>query len=139
MIYAVGINTSKKTIHMILAPIIRLIISVSLCYLLIPQLGLTGIGIASLFSVIISNTYRILVGLHYYGTNQKEWKIASLWLICIIVSVFVMYSTTLLSDICICLGLNAISLILINKEGIVLVKKMGGLLLSKKLMRGKKL
>ena len=139
MIYAVGINTSKKTIHMILAPIIRFVISVSLCYLLIPQLGLTGIGVASLFSVIMSNAYKILVGLHYYGTNQKEWKITLLWLICIVVSIFVMYSTTLLSDICICIGLCAISFIIMNKEGIVLVKKMSKLLLSKKLMRGNKL
>lgn len=137
MIYAVGINTSKKTFHMIFAPIIRIIISIGLCYLLIPQLGLTGVGIASLISIIISSTYRILVGLHYYGTNKKEWKITLLWIICIIVSIFVMYSTTLFSDICICISLFILSFIIINKEGIILAKKIKEIFFPNKLKREK--
>ena len=133
LIYYVGINTAKKTVHMISAPMIQIIISVILCCLLIPEFGLLGAGIASLFSIIISRIYRIVLGLHYYGTERREWKIALLWLICAVAAVFTMYSTTLVSDITVCITLCILSLVVINTEGVNLVKKMNSLLFSKKI------
>ena len=101
--------------------------------MLIPEFGLLGAGIASLFSIIISRIYRIVLGLHYYGTERREWKIALLWLICAVAAVFTMYSTTIVSDITVCITLCILSLVVINTEGVNLVKKMNGLLFSKKI------
>lgn len=132
IIYAVGINTSKKTLHLIISPIIRLLLSVTLCYLLIPKFGLIGVGLTSLLSVVISKIYRIIVGFHYYGTNMNEWKIIFLWCICIFISAFVMFSTSFISDVCVCIFLFLICAAVINREGIDLIKNIKKIFFNKK-------
>ena len=131
LIYSVGINTAKKTVHVICASLIQIIISVALCYLLIPKTGLIGAGIASLFSIIISRIYKIVLGLYYYGTGRREWKTSLLWLMGAVASVIVMFSTTVVSDVFVFIALGVVCFIVINREGIILLKRMGDLFIAK--------
>ncbi len=124
VIYSVGINTSKKSQHMFVAPIIQVIVSVTLCYLLIPQYGLVGIGLAHLVSVLANNSYRMIIGLRLYDTDINEWKTMALCCVSIVASVFVMFSHTLMSDICTAISIILISLLIVNKEGRRITDKM---------------
>lgn len=118
LIYSVGLNISKKTVHMIVSPVVQMAVSFSLCYLLIPSMGLIGVGIASLAGVASSKLYRIIFGLHYYGTGHKEIKIALLWTVGAAASIFVMFSTSFMSDLIVCLVLCVTGILVVNREGI---------------------
>lgn len=131
LIYSVGLNISKKTVHMVASPVIQMAVSFSLCYLLIPSMGLIGVGIASLAGVVFSKLYRIIFGLHYYGTEKKEIKVVLLWIIGGIASIITMFSVSFISDLVIFLILCALTALIINREGIDMIKRIGSMLMSK--------
>ena len=131
LIYSVGLNISKKTVHMVVSPAIQMLISFALCYLLIPSMGLIGVGIASLAGVVFSKLYRIIFGLHYYSTEKKEIKVVLLWIIGGIASIITMFSVSFISDLVIFLILCALTALIINREGIDMIKRIGSMLMSK--------
>ena len=122
LIYGIGLNTEKKTSHVLISPFIQITLSLGLCYSLIPKMGLLGVGIASMVSVAASKTYQIVMGLKLYGTGKKEWKVSVLWVLSVCVSIFVMFSTSLLSDFLVFIVLGFFSIFIINKEGIDIIK-----------------
>lgn len=136
MIYAIGLNTEKKTVHILISPIIQIIVSLSLCFLLIPRLGLIGIGIASMISVVVSKTYRIFMGLSMYSTGKNEWKIAILWSSSVFFSIYVMFFKTLLSDCIVFIVLTSLSILVLNKEGVAIIKTRGQMFIPQKFVRG---
>ena len=132
IIYSVGINIEKKTYHFIISPIIQAVVSFILCFLLIPKFGLCGIALASLASLIISKTYRIAVGLYYYDSGKSEIKTIILCSLCIIASVFSMFSLNIASDCAVFAILIASTLIVTGKELLPLIKSMIGLIKPQK-------
>ena len=116
IIYSVGINIKKKTMYFIISPLLQLSISVGLCYLLVPSMGLVGVAIATLASLVISKTYRILMGMHFYNSGVSEWKAVALCAVGVAAAVFTLFSTSLLSDVAVFVGLLATVVIVINKE-----------------------
>lgn len=126
-VYSVGINIRKKTVHLIIAPIIQIVVSVALCYLLIPSLGLIGVGVAILCSIGLSRGYRILVGLHYYDTGHVEIKPLLVCGLCAVAAVAVMFLTSLTSDVLISVSLLAAVCAIMNKEMVSTAKAMWAL------------
>lgn len=116
MIYGVGINIKKKTIHYIISPLLQLTSSVGLAYLLIPKYGLIGVGLSTLISIFISRLYRIVVGLKLYSTNQSEIKSIFLYMLCIVIAILSMYFTTLGSDIIMSLILLIFTYVVVGKD-----------------------
>ena len=131
-IYSVGINIKKKTVHFVVEPIIQIIVSVALCYLLIPSLKLIGIGIAILSSIVLSRLYRMVVGLRLYSSGTSEWKSVLLCVVCTAVSVLSMFLTTLKHDIILAICLVLFTLIIMNKDIAVICKTFLSLVSSKK-------
>lgn len=132
IIYSVGINIKKKTFYFIISPLLQLGISVGLCFWLVPSMGLTGVAIATLASLVISKTYRILVGMHFYNTGVSEWKAVALCALGVAASVFTLFSTTLISDMAVFAALLVAVVLIVNKEFVSLVCSM------KELLRGNK-
>lgn len=115
-IYGVGINIEKKTIHLVISPLIQIILSMGLCYALIPQFGLCGVGIAVIISIFVSRIYRVAIGLHFYGTGIEEYKAYILWIICAGISVVSMFFTSIVSDVVLFIFLILIMALLLNKD-----------------------
>lgn len=130
IIYSVGINIKKKTGYFIVSPLLQLAISVGLCYLLVPTMGLVGVAIATLASLVISKTYRMLVGMHLYNTGVSEWKTVALCIFGVAASVFTLFSTSLVSDVLVFALLIALVVIVVNKEFVSLIRSM------KEILRG---
>lgn len=131
IVYSVGINIKKRTIHFIISPLIQGIVSFTLSFLLIPSMGLIGIGIASLASIATSRLYRIAVGLYYYNTGVSEWKSVLLCFIGTAVSVMSLYFTSLKFDI-IAFAVLVLSLaVIVNKDIFALSHTMIGLFTKK--------
>ena len=133
IIYSVGINIKKKTGYFIISPLLQLGISVGLCYLLVPTMGLVGVAMATLASLVISKTYRILVGIHLYNTGVSEWKTVVLCVAGVAASVFALFSTSMISDILVFLGLIMAVIVIVNRDLVSLVRSL------KSIMRGKDL
>lgn len=131
MIYGVGINISKKTVHYIISPALQAVISILLCYLTIPKLGLIGVGISTLVSIIASRMYRVVVGLYYYDTGTPEFKNIFIYVICAIASVVSMFCTSLTADIIISLSVTALTFITFSKEFKPLLKDVKKLIQTK--------
>ena len=121
-IYSVGINIRKKTVHFVVAPILQIIASVALCYLLIPSLGLIGVGIAVLVSIGISRFYQIIMGLHSYNTGCVEVKTFLLCGLCVVAAVTSMFFTTLKDDLILSLLLLAASFVIMNRDILVIIR-----------------
>lgn len=127
IIYSVGINIKKKTYHLIISPIIQAAISFALCFLLIPKLGLAGIAIASLASLVISKTYRIFVGIHYYGTGKTEIKPIILCVLATaasVISIFLSSEGGFIYDVILSLALIGVSAVIVNRDIFSLMKSM---------------
>ena len=138
IIYSVGINIKKKTGYFIVSPLLQLGISVGLCYLLVPMMGLIGVAIATLASLVISKTYRILVGMHFYNTGVSEWKTVILCALGVTASVFTLFSITLVSDILVFVSLIALTVVVINKDLMTLVRSMKGVMRGNDLTKEKR-
>ena len=131
-IYSVGINVKKKTVHMIIAPAIQVISSLALCFALIPKLGLVGIGISSLVSVVLSRLYRIVMGVNSYSTGVSEWKSYSLCAVCVLMAFVSMFFTSFIADVIICSLLIALTFLIVNAEIVKLCKDFFSLLKKNK-------
>lgn len=132
IIYSVGINIKKKTGYFIVSPLLQFGISVGLCYCLVPTMGLIGVAIATLASLVISKTYRMMVGMHFYNTGVSEWKTIVLCTLGVFASVFTLFSTSLISDVLVFVGLMLALVLLINKDVVWLVRSMKELLQNNK-------
>jgi len=128
IIYSVGINIKKKTGYFIISPLLQLGISVGLCYLLVPTMGLVGVAIATLASLVVSKTYRIMVGMHFYNTGASEWKVVVLCALGVAAAVLTLFSTTLLSDVLVCTALLVAVAVIMNKDFVTLVRSMKDIL-----------
>ena len=133
VIYSVGINIKKKTWHLVIAPILQLITSVALCYTLIPKMGLVGVGLAVFISLNINRFYTIIVGLKLYGTGTSEAKMYIIAALSTVAAILSLYYTELLSDIIMSSTLIAVSALVMNKEILVTVKNVLGLLKKSKM------
>ncbi len=116
IIYSVGINIKKKTGYFIVSPLLQLGISVGLCYLLVPSMGLVGVAIATLASLVISKTYRIMVGMHLYNTGVSEWKSVILCIAGVAASVLALFFNTWFSNSLVCAALIVAVVLIVNKE-----------------------
>ena len=123
LIYSVGIDIKKKTGLLILIPIIQVVISVALCYILIPKLGLVGVAISILTSLSVSKIFKMCVGLRLYNTDIIEWKAAVLCAAGIIAAIITLFSTSFISDAIVCVSLIGIVIAIVNKELFVIIKK----------------
>ncbi len=132
VIYGVGINIKKKTIHFVIAPIIQFIISIILCFTLIPKLGLVGVALASLISILSSRLYRIIVGLTLYSSGKSEIKSILLCIVCAFTAIASMFFTSLISDMTLSVGLIILMIIVMNKELIPVIKTIISLIKPKK-------
>lgn len=137
IIYSVGINIKKKTGYFIVSPLLQLGISIGLCYLLVPTMGLTGVAIATLASLVISKTYRILVGMHFYNTGVSEWKTVVLCTLGVAASVFALFYTSLVSDVLVFVVVIAATIAVVNKDLMMLVRSMKGIMRGKDLSKKK--
>ena len=122
MIYGVGINIKKKTIHYVISPILQLVLSLGMAYLLIPRYGLIGVGLSTLISITVSRFYRVIVGLKLYNTKENEFKSLFLNGVCILLSVLSMFFISVYSDILICLILLLMTVFVTFKDIIPLYK-----------------
>lgn len=121
-IYAVGINIKKKTSHYVIIPLLQILISFTTCYLLIPRIGLTGVGYSMLVSLFVSRLYRIILGLHYYNTGTNELTSFILWFVCISFSVLSMHFTSMTADFVMFVTLFISVICLLNRKLIVFYK-----------------
>ena len=124
IIYSVGINIKKKTGYFIVSPLLQLVISVSLCFLLVPRMGLVGVAIASLASLVISKTYRIMVGMRLYNSGVSEWKSVALCVIGVAASVFALFFNTWLSNALVFAALIAAVAVIVNKEFVSMIRSL---------------
>ena len=85
-VYSIGINLKCKTSYHILTPILQGVISVILCRLLIPKLGLSGAGIAIAVSLFISRGLKALLGIRECCTGQTLTRPILILLVCLIIS-----------------------------------------------------
>ncbi len=139
IIYSVGINIKKKTFYFIISPLLQLGISVGMCFWLVPILGLKGVALASLVSLVVSKTYRIMMGIRLYNTGVSEWKTVVLCIGGVAASVFALFFTSFISDLLVFVSLIALVAIVINKEFVSLIRSMKSILRgSKKGQEGEK-
>lgn len=122
LIYSCGIEIRKKTKVLILIPLLQGGLSIGLCLLLIPSLGLVGVAIATLVSTMISKGLRMFIGLKLYDSGRSEWKSAVLIALGGVVSVASLFFISLESDLLMAFGLMILVLIIANKEIIEIMK-----------------
>lgn len=132
VIYGSGINITKKTIHHVIEPIIQILISVICCYLLIPSMGLRGAGVAVLISIVVSRTYKIIVGLHLYDTGASEHKMWILMGVCTIAAFASLFLTSFTADLVMFIVLIAALLLVLNKDLLTVIQTAKTLMLPKK-------
>lgn len=132
VIYGSGINITKKTIHHVIEPIIQIVLSAACCYLLIPTMGLIGVGIAVLVSIVVSRTYKILVGLRLYDTGASEHKMWILMGICTSVAFASLFFTSLMADVIMFAVLIVSMLLILNKDLLEVIQTAKTLILPKK-------
>lgn len=135
VIYGSGINIVKKTIHHIVEPLIQIVISVVLCYLLIPTFELVGAGIAVVVSIVISRTYKNVVGLHFYSTGVTERKTWVLMGICTVVALASLFLTSLMADVIMFTILIVSMLLILNKDLLTIIQTAKTLLVPKKVVK----
>lgn len=135
VIYGSGINIVKKTVHHIIEPIIQIAISVLCCYLLIPSLGLQGVGIAVLVSVVVSRTYKNIVGIHLYDTGMSEHKMWILMGICAVVALASLFFTGFIADVIMFILLIVSMLVVMNKDLLMVIQTAKTLMIPKRKMK----
>ena len=121
-IYGAGINVAKKTIHHVIEPVLQLVLTIGLCFWLLPILGLRGIGIALLLSMMISRTYKIIVGLHLYDTGVSEYKMWILMALCTAVALASLFFTSLMADVVMFVVLIAAMFLILNKDLLTVIQ-----------------
>lgn len=134
IIYSVGVNIEKKTVHFVIATMLQIVSSLLACYLLIPPLGLTGAALSMLISVGISHFYRIIAGLRYYGTGRSEVKAFLLCIVSILAAVYALVYTELYSDILLSGLLVLAAFAIVNKDLLPIIRSVVGLIKPDKKM-----
>lgn len=132
IVYGAGISITKKTMHHVIEPVAQLLISTGLCYWLLPILGLTGVGVAMLASMMISRTYKIIVGLHLYNTGVSEHKMWVLVSLCTAVAFSSLFFTSFLADAVMSALLIAAMLLVLNKDLLAVIQTAKTWLIPKK-------
>ena len=132
MVYGAGINIAKKTMHHVIEPVVQLIVSATLCYWLLPIFGLVGVGIAMLVSMMISRTYKMIVGLHLYDTGVSEHKMWFLAGLCTVVAFASLFFTGFLADAVMSAVLIAAMVLILNKDLLAVIHTAKTLLIPKK-------
>ena len=128
IIYSVGINIKKKTKHLIFIPIAQLVISLILCYMLIPRMGLIGVALASFISLVVTKIYKIYMGLYLYDSGQSEWKATTIGIIGIVIALLSLFFTSLCSDVILTLILIVSVLTVANRELVESIKNLTGMM-----------
>ena len=100
----------------------KAVVSVTLCFILVPKMGLLGAAIASLASLVVSKTYRILVGIKLYNTGTAEWKSVLLCIVGVIASVTSMFFSDFRSDLITAVIIIITLATVVNKDIILLSK-----------------
>lgn len=131
-VYGCGINITRKTLHHVVVPIVQLILSAVLCYWLLPMMGLAGIGIALLVSMMISRTYQIIVGLHLYDTGVSEHKMWILMGLCTAAAFASLFFTAFLADVVMFAVLIVSMLLILNKDLLTVIQTAKTMLIPKK-------
>ena len=116
LIYGIGINIQKKTIHHVISPVIQIVISAFIYILLVPRMGLVGVGVAKLVSTSVSRIYKIAVGVHYYDTGSSETRNMVLCVLYVAASLCSLFHTSFAADLVLCLMLLAAMCVLTSKE-----------------------
>ena len=116
VIYGSGINIAKKTIHHVIEPLIQIVLSVVCCYLLVPTLEIKGVGIAVLVSIVISRTYKNVVGLYLYNSGSSEHKMWILMGVCTVVAFATLLFTSFAADLVMFIVLIVAMLLVMNKD-----------------------
>ncbi len=122
IIYSVGIDIKKKTGYLVVSPLIQCVISILLCYILVPSMGLVGVGIAVLISTGVSRFYRIIAGLKLYNSGVSEVKSIALCILSTIAVMLALFFTSLLADVVIFAALCILTIVIINKDIVPMVK-----------------
>ena len=122
LIYSIGIDIQKKTYHLVIAPIIQGVLSIVLCFWLIPEMGLIGVAIATLVSQVAAKTYRIIVGVALYGTGRVEWKPVVVIGLCCVVAITSLFFTGFVFDAIFTCLILAVLVLTVNKEAMALFK-----------------
>lgn len=131
IVYSVGVNINKKkTYHLMISPALQAVVSVTLCFILVPKMGLLGAAIASLASLVVSKTYRILVGIKLYNTGTAEWKSVLLCIVGVIASVTSMFFSDFRSDLITAVIIIITLATVVNKDIILLSKSIFALVKS---------
>lgn len=131
-IYGSGINIAKKTVHHIIEPVMQIAISAVCCYWLLPYFGLIGVGIAVLVSIVLSRTYKIIVGLHLYHTGVSEYKMWVLMGLCTAVAFASLFFTSLMADVIMFIILIAAMLLILNKDLLMVIQTVKTLMVPSK-------
>ena len=113
---------------MVLGPILQIVVSVTLAYILIPKLGLIGIGLAVLISVAINRLFSIIMGLYFYDTGVPEIKMFMLCALCVGAAVISLFWTSLIGDVVVSVSLLAALVLIFNKDMVSVVKYLMDLL-----------
>ena len=132
VIYSVGINIKKKTWHLIIAPVFQFILSVIMCFLLIPKYGLVGVGLAILVSTGVNRFYTIIVGLRLYDTGENETKTIIVIIASIAAAVISLFRTSLLDDIAVSVALFVFAIIVMNKDLLTIINVFTEMVLKRK-------
>ncbi len=132
LIYAVGINIKKKTSYLVLIPVIQLVLSVVFCYLLIPNMGLVGVAIATFISISLSKIFKMILGIHFYDSGVSEWKASALCAAGMAASLISLFFTSFISDVLLSMALIIVILVVVNKELIQILKTMPVILKGRK-------
>lgn len=115
-IYGSGINIRKKTIHFIVSPFIQIVVSIILCYITVPALGLVGVGISTLISITLSRIYRIVVGMKLFDTGVKEGKVIAIYCFCFVTTLISLFFTSLVADVAVSISLFALTIAISLKD-----------------------
>ena len=98
-IYSIGINIRKKTVYLIIFPVVQIIISIGFLYFCLPRLGLVATGISYLLSIAASRGLQIIIALHYYGTGRGYAKLAFMMGLYTVVGILSCFFSSLQFDV----------------------------------------
>ena len=121
-VYSIGIYIKKKTLNRTIVPIIRILISLPILAIGLPNLGLKATGLAYLLSIAVSRTVEIRMALHYYGTGRSNYKLIALMGMGIAISILSLFFTSLRFDIFASGMTLLISMLLVKNEIVQAIK-----------------
>ncbi len=125
-IYSVGINIARKTAFHILIPLIQLIISLILLYVLLPTIGLRATGIAYLSSITISRLVQMGIAAHYYNIDRNYSKVSVIMGLYIVFGLLACFNDSLLIDAAYSIALLAMGFFIAKKEMTIVVESLLG-------------